>query len=103
MSTEERAWLGAFIEADGSAWYAPSWGVLNRKAQLCITQKEIDPIATALRITGCGRVYYQGINGCWRWSVGRQADCLAIMEQCASYSWKIQRALERWHELGRGH
>lgn len=91
MSEVERAWLGAFIEADGSA----GWRQMKtmRRPQITIAQKEIEPIATALRITQCGSVN-KGKHQCWHWEVMATNDVIAVAEQCAPYSWKIQRMLE---------
>ena len=95
LSSIERAWLGAFIEADGSASLRGK-GV-SAHLTLSITQKIIEPIAVALRITQTGGVSRQNARpsstATWVWAIYSRLDALWIALQCAPYSWKIQAAL----------
>ena len=101
MTPVECAWLGAFIEADGCASLVTNRWPPQKKTytypQLRITQKIVDPIAVALRITQCGFVSLS--NDQWVWAPSSMADTLAVANQCAPYSWKIQKMLREWkHE-----
>ena len=93
MTEIERAWVGAFIEADGCAFvrHQPE---RSDHIVITITQKEIDPIATCLRVTGAGRVHLDMRVNIWFWSVSRLNDARELAIQCAPYSWKLQRVLE---------
>ena len=95
LAVDERAWLGAFIEADGSAFLLAPRGGCIRRPTLMITQRIVEPVATALRVTQCGTVALLA-NGMWQWLVRTAADATAVAEQCAPYSWKIQRMLEEY-------
>ncbi len=96
MAPIERAWLGAFIEADGSAGVAihkwPPRKCVYSYPQIMITQRGVDPIATALRVTQCGSVSFSS-QGQWVWTPSSIADTLAVARQCAPYSWKLQKLL----------
>ena len=92
MSEIERAWLGAFIEADGCAFILRKPKCQDRII-LNITQKEIDPIATALRLTQTGVIQFRNQVEIWSWITTRLNDALDITTQCAPYSWKLQRVL----------
>ena len=92
MSEVERAWVGAFIEADGCAFIRRR---PNRTGSIVVsvTQKELDPIATLLRITGAGAIQlHQG--SMWYWTVARMNESKTLARQCAPYSWKLQRVLK---------
>lgn len=86
MSDVERAWVGAFIEADGCAF-------MRKGPNLNVVQKEIDPLATLLRVTGAGKIQMNS-KGIWAWTVWRANDALDIAKQCAPYSWKLQSLLK---------
>lgn len=98
MSEIERAWIGAFLEADGHC------GVYNRRGgsgtsrhlHLAITQsiKNPEPISAALRLTQVGSVSVS--NGQMHWQVSALNDVLAIAEQIEPYSEKAQRTLQEW-------
>lgn len=97
MTEIERAWVGAFIEADGTVFATTQASGRTRRFTIGAVQLEIDPIATLLRVTGVGSVSRvrngEGRNPVWRWIVGAYEDALSIAEQCAPYSWKLQRIL----------
>ena len=104
MSEIERAWVGAFLEADGCAFarrmqkdnYHDS---CRTRIGLSISQKIIEPIATVLRLTGTGIVQRNQFTGMWAWSALRENDAIDIAEQCSPYSWKLQNLLEDIKEL----
>ena len=96
MTEPERAWLGAFIEADGCAFVRHFSDGRRKRLVLNIGQKIIEPIAVALRITQVGFVQLGSVTEQWAWTVGRMNDVLAVAEQCYPYSWKIQRALKEF-------
>ncbi len=98
MTEIERAWLGAFIEADGCTFIRRDPRLTRPKLVINISQKEIDPIATALRITQAGRVQWSPLrpHPQWAWNVYRLNDSLSIARQCAPYSWKLQRVLAEY-------
>ena len=100
LSLVERAWLGAFIEADGSAFLKVQG--FQTHLWLHITQKIIEPIAVALRITQAGSVSYKKARDSapegWAWGIYSRLDALWIGIQCAPYSWKIQGALQQLKE-----
>ncbi len=98
MNEIERAWLGAFIEADGSAYLTGHLGTILR---LVIAQVGIEPIETALRITQTGTVMWDRKRLMWFWVLAANADAVDVAEQCAPYSWKIQRALSQQREVDR--
>ena len=98
MNEIERAWLGAFIEADGSAYLTGRLGTILR---LGLTQLGVEPVATALRITQAGTVMLNKKDNNWWWILASNADAVAIAEQCAPYSWKIQRALDAYKEANK--
>ena len=93
MTEIERAWVGAFIEADGCA-FTNSFND-NRSDALIVaaSQKEIDPIATLLRITGVGIIQCSKGGSIWSWRISRRNDVKNLIDQCAPYSWKLQREL----------
>ena len=110
MTEVERAWVGAFVEADGSAFIVRRSGC-SPSPRVYASQREVDPIATLLRVTGVGSIQwwkekpsvrFQSFGRgsrtyeIWRWTVGRRNDALDILRQCAPYSWKFQTVLEEW-------
>lgn len=91
MTEPERAWVGAFIEADGCVYWRK-----NHKHKIpCITvsQKEVEPISTLLRFTGVGTISRHKA-GCWLWNVQCLADVQRIAEMCADYCPKLQQNLD---------
>ncbi len=91
MTEVERAWVGAFIEADGFASVRRRPGHTDN-ILLGVTQVAIEPIALLLRLTGVGSIQWSG--RIWSWIPWAMKDSKAITVQCAPYSWKLQWALE---------
>jgi hypothetical protein len=106
MTEIERAWMGAFIEADGTAFCGCSYDQPH-KPEISVEQapSNIEMISTLLRLAGAGKVYYReshGISGTpiWRWMVVSANDTGALAEQCAPYSPKLQNFLQHRKEIG---
>lgn len=87
MVEVERAWLGAFIEADGSA------SLCGGRPVVALSQRDVEMVATALRLTQVGGVNLSR-DGQWSWYTTRRLDALSVARQCAPYSPKLQRLLE---------
>jgi hypothetical protein len=102
MSSVEAAWVGAFIEADGSVSESQPRAFTWR---ITVAQKEIEPISTLLRFTGGGTVClgyttYKTLKyPIWLWNVTRKLDVLALARQCAPYCVKLQK-LQQAKRLG---
>lgn len=92
----EAAWLGAFVEADGCVFVRTFTDGQQPKPHVVISQREVAPVATALRLTQVGYVQYQTHypNPMWVWTVSRLNDAHALLVQLAPYSWKVQNLLE---------
>ena len=88
MTEPEAAWVGAFIEADGSVCLSRG---RKAAANIAVTQKDIEPISALLRLTGVGRVYLDR-NRIWQWVVCAQGDVAQIIQRILPYSTKAQAA-----------
>lgn len=89
FSEVEAAWLGAFIEADGSAFVRD-----EACSNVLVAQKDVEIISACLRITQVGNVQLdKGI--CWRWTVSTHKNALRIAQRCAPYSMKCQRVVAK--------
>mgnify|MGYP001611637972 CR=1 FL=1 len=104
MSPVEASWVGAFIEADGNISIYdphPHTDCSCQYVMLKVTQKDIEPIATILRLTKVGRVSYTNPSPTptcdayriWRWEVNAQGDASDLVQQLAPYCAKAQKAL----------
>ena len=89
FSEIEAAWLGAFIEADGSAFVRD-----KTYPNVLVSQKEVEIISACLRITQVGNVQLdKGI--CWRWTVSTYKNAVYVAQRCAPYSMKCQRVVAK--------
>lgn len=90
MSEPERAWVGAFIDGEGSL-YQETRGY-NRLSG-CNTEVEL--ISTLIRATGVGKVYLQPQIGLplWVWRVNRLHQIQEIARQIKPYCLKAQKWL----------
>ena len=96
MAQVEAAWVGAFIEADGSAFWKS-----NPIHRPIVTLVNTDPevISTVLRFTGAGSVsrnggrQWPGGKPVYAWSVQRYHEVEDIVDQCAPFSMKLQALL----------
>ena len=105
MSEPERAWVGAFIDADGCV-SANNERRFNLRFpwSVSVTQKEVEPISALLRATGAGSVLYTTSRqdyvtrqslGIWQWSLRRMLDVIGLASQCILYSEKLQK-VSQW-------
>mgnify|MGYP000577376207 CR=1 FL=1 len=99
MSAPARAWVGAFIDADGCVGkYKGSGGSRVPRTLISAAGTDVEHISTLLRLTRAGRIsmnnsprqFSSGHKPMWQWQVGAQVDVEAILEQCAPYSTKMQ-------------
>ena len=109
MTEVERAYLGAWIDADGSAMLRGRDARKdNAKGRIAIAQKDVEIVSTALRLTQAGNINLNkksldwsgvGLAGCdmWVWSLDSQRDIEDLMEQCYPYSEKLQRLRAVWY------
>ena len=75
FSEIEASWLGAFIEADGSAFIRHGIHPI-----VVVTQNEVEIISTCLRITQTGSVQL-GKGDCWYWTVAAYENALYIAQR----------------------
>ncbi len=97
MSSIERAYVGALLDAEGSLSPHSSW---PRSWRMQVSNTEVELISALLRATGVGRVYYDARDGntlgskaIWTWMVQPYNDVLAIVRQLQKFSIKAQVAL----------
>ena len=95
FSEVEAAWLGAYIQADGSAFIRKST-IRGDQPIVVVSQNEVEIISACLRITQTGHVQIQhpsrlSRNIGWFWLAGAYNDALYIAQRCAPYSMKCQR------------
>lgn len=91
LTIEQRAWLGAFVEADG---------YINKRLQhtkrklveIGVHQLNIEPISAILRITGTGTVSWDKRSGVFKWQIARRNDVVPLLEMLFPYSEKAQEA-----------
>jgi hypothetical protein len=103
MNEVEAAWVGAFIEAEGS-W---SRNDLEISAQIHVPNTDLEMISALFRATGVGtftmspegnyqsHVWSQKTN--YVWVLSCYNDVKALCQRCAPYSIKLQRGLA-WFE-----
>ena len=95
MAPDERAWVGAMIEAEGSVMVNPSHS--NHKAKIMVANTDPEILSALLRATGVGHVGLKTESRqwqrkpCYTWQVQAQLEARDIALQCAPYSMKLQR------------
>jgi hypothetical protein len=92
MRAVECAWVGAFIDAEGSVGLAKPW---KDAWQIALQITEPEYVSTLLRFTGVGNVSYSNPRGIsklpqYRWSVTAKLDIETLLRQLAPYSLKAQ-------------
>ena len=99
------AWLGAMIEAEGSAYVRETPGRPAASIQFCNTDPEL--ISVALRLTQIGTVQQKFHSSplsrkliLW-WRVECWLDALAHAQQLAPYSPKVQTLMQQMEEIDR--
>lgn len=94
MSIDERAWVGAMIEAEGSV--GKPYGQY-RQWRITVVNTDPEILSALLRATGVGivglktRAKQWQRKPCFGWSVQAQLDVAGIVNQCAPYSMKLQQ------------
>ena len=107
MAIDERAWVGAMIEAEGSAVVQPKHSAHRAKLNVVNTDPEI--LSAMLRATGAGSILpkpansasgpgFVGRRPCWVWWCSRWNEIMDIVRQCGAYSPKLQR-IAAFYEL----
>ena len=90
MNDEERAYVGAMIDAEGCVTFTPK---LHRLT-INVSNTSLEIISALLRATHVGRVYpYRRDDGrkqVWAWVVQAKMDALEIISYCRRYSTKLQ-------------
>ena len=105
MSDVEAAWIGAFIEADGSITsYKHCKNCDISYIVITATQMDIEPISTLLRFTGVGVVSWQKMSPftkfksinthIWKWSLRANADVRHVLMQIRPFCPKAQTVLQ---------
>jgi hypothetical protein len=94
MRSDEAAWVGAMIEAEGSvSVYRPVHGT-NDAIQIQVSNTDVEIISTLLRFVGAGNVRYvrPGVGqrwvskkGLWIWSLSQQIQLRALAPQIAPW------------------
>ncbi len=104
------AWIGAFIEADGSVYRDKGYQCSHpgRGPHTCrkmarwvirVTQKDPEPISALLRLTGTGKVYGWMNQGFKKapilvWQLQAQVDVRDLASQIAPYCSKVATMLK---------
>lgn len=94
MTAVERAWAGAFIDAEGSVLWVADRGSYAPRVSLESTDPEY--ISTLLRVTGIGTAHYRdrpsplSTRASWVWAVYRWRDVVALIDAILPYSIKAQ-------------
>jgi hypothetical protein len=99
MTEAEAAWVGAFIEADGSVAQKP-----NGDWTLNVSQQNVEIMSALFRITHVGSIHLRYPEGSqhlgltarrdlWTWQVQTQIEVQDIATRCQSYSEKLQKVL----------
>jgi len=103
MDEPTRAWVGAFIEADGCVTIVRNCKGQRIRPLISVAQVEVEPISVLLRATGVGRVHCRARwatnlkihpKGQLVWAVQSLEDAKSLAVQYGPYSTKLQRYLE---------
>ena len=104
MSDVEAAWIGAFIEADGSITiYKHCKKCDIPYIRIAVTQMDIEPISNLLRLTGVGVVSLKRLpqtsfksrnTHIWMWGLIANADVRHVLLQIKPFCPKAQTALQ---------
>ena len=96
----EAAWVGAMIEGEGCVWRSKDRA--SRFWKISVVNTEVEVISGLIRATGVGNVYELHPAGyakphylaSWTWAVYKRNDVLSLVNQCFSYSTKLQKILK---------
>ena len=100
MAIDERAWIGAMIEAEGSVAIQPKHSA--HRVKLNVVNTDLEIISAMFRSTGAGSVQLKSINPiggagfigsrpCWVWWCSRWNEIKDLVRQCGAYSMKLQK------------